>query len=69
MMKSKNHEKSSNGSERSSQERGSKFDKYEKSEDKSDRHYRNRDSKSDSPRHSEMKKSSNGINILIKFII
>lgn len=55
-MKSKNREKSSNGSERSSQERCSKF---EKSEEKSDRHYRNRDSKSDSPRHSDMKKSSN----------
>jgi hypothetical protein len=64
-MKSKNREKSSNGSERSSLERCAKF---EKSEEKSDRHYRNRDSKSDSPRHSDMKKSSNGIYVL-KYII
>ena len=60
-MKSKNHEKSSNGSEHGSEERTSKFDKYERLDEKSDRYYRIRESRSGSPRHSEVKKSSNGI--------
>jgi hypothetical protein len=57
-MKSK-HDKSSNGSDRSSQERGSKFDKYDKGEERSDRFYRTR-SRSESPRHGDLKKSNHG---------